>query len=131
MSENRMKDKPQAAAGVEHTRQGNSFVPAVDIFETDTAITVIADMPGVRAEDLDIDLRENILTLSGEVHSREGEGERGVIREYGTGTYFRQFTLSDAIDQGKIDARIENGVLRLSLPKVGKATPRKITVSSE
>ena len=131
MSENRTKDKPQTAAGVEHTRQGNSFVPAVDIFETDTAITVIADMPGVRAEDLDIDLRENILTLSGDVHSRESEGERGVIREYGTGTYFRQFTLSDAIDQGKIDAKLENGVLRLSLPKVGKATPRKITVTAE
>lgn len=131
MSENRMKDQPQAAAGVEHTRQGNRFIPAVDIFETDTAITVIADMPGVRTEDLDIDLRENILTLSGDVHSRESDGERGVIREYGTGTYFRQFTLSDAIDQGKIDAKLENGVLRLSLPKVGKATPRKITVTAE
>jgi HSP20 family molecular chaperone IbpA len=131
MSDIRVKDKPEAGAAVEQTRQGTTFVPAVDIFETDAAITVIADMPGVRADDLDIDLRENILTLSGEVRSREVEGERGVIREYGTGTYFRQFTLSDVIDQGKIDAKLENGVLRLLLPKVGKATPRKITVTAE
>ena len=123
--------KPQkAAASIEHTRPGKTFMPAVDIFETSTAITLIADIPGVRADDLDIDLRENILTLSGEVKSREGASEQGVIREYDTGTYFRQFTLSDVIDQGSIDARLEDGVLRLTLPKVAKATPRKIAVKA-
>ncbi|WP_373500492.1 Hsp20/alpha crystallin family protein [Desulfococcus sp.] len=131
MSDIRVKDKDQAPSKVEQTRPGNTFVPAVDIFETDAAITVIADIPGVRTEDLDIDLRENILTLSGEVRSREGEGEKGVLREYDTGTYFRQFTLSEVIEQSRIEAKVENGVLRLSLPKVAKAAPRKITVTAD
>lgn len=124
------KDKQEAAASVEQTRPGRTFVPAVDIFETENAITLIADMPGVSSENLDIDLRENILTLAGEVEHPEPKSETDLIREYYTGKYFRQFTLSEVIDQSKIDARLNDGVLRLNLPKVEKATPRKITVQA-
>ena len=112
----------------EQTRPGPVYSPAVDIFENDNSITVLADMPGVKAQDLKIDLRESVLTLTGRVTSPESPKESDVLREFQTGTFFRQFTLSETIDQGKIDAKLTDGVLRLELPKVEKARPRQITV---
>jgi HSP20 family molecular chaperone IbpA len=112
----------------EQTRPGPVFSPSVDIFENDNAITVLADMPGVKAADLKIDLRESVLTLTGRVTAPESAKESDVLREYQTGTFFRQFTLSETIDQAKIDAKLTDGVLRLELPKVEKAKPRQITV---
>lgn len=115
----------------EQTRPGPVYSPAVDIFENDKAITVLADMPGVKAQDLKIDLRESVLTLTGRVTSADASKETDVLREYQTGTFFRQFTLSEAIDQTKIDAKVADGVLRLELPKVEKARPRQITVRTD
>ena len=112
----------------EQTRQGPVFAPATDIFENEHSITVLADMPGVKAQDLNIDLRENLLTLTGRVTPPEGQNEADVLREYHTGPFFRQFTVSEAIDQAKIDAKLADGVLRLELPKSEKAKPRQITV---
>ena len=112
----------------EQTRPGPVYSPAVDIFENDDRISVLADMPGVRAKDLKIDLRENVLTLSGHVDTAEVPSEAHVLREYDTGTFFRQFTLSEVIDQGNIDAKLTDGVLRLELPKLERAKPRQITV---
>lgn len=124
------KEKTEVTTPAEQTRPGRVFTPAVDIFETDKEITLLADMPGVKARELNIDLHENVLTLDGEVQAPEGANEVDVIREYDTGKYHRQFTLSQIIDQGKIKAEMKDGVLRLSLPKVKAATPRKITVQS-
>jgi HSP20 family molecular chaperone IbpA len=124
------KEKAEVTTPAEQTRPGLVFTPAVDIFETEKEITLLADMPGVKAGDLNIDLNENVLTLDGEVESPEGSDEADVIREYQTGKYYRQFTLSQVIDQSKIDAEMKGGVLRLRLPKVEAATPRKITVKS-
>ena len=107
------------------------YTPAADIFENDNSITVLADMPGVRAEDLKIDLHESVLTLTGHVTAPEKPGESDVLREYRSGTFFRQFSLAETIDQSKIDARLTDGVLRLELPKVESARPRQITVRSE
>jgi len=87
-------------------------------------------MPGVKAESLNIDLHENVLGLDGDVQSPEGEDEVDVFKEYRTGKYHRQFTLSQVIDQSKIEAKMKDGVLRLTLPKVEAATPRKIAVTS-
>jgi HSP20 family molecular chaperone IbpA len=124
------KEKAEVTAPAEQTRPGLVFSPAVDILETEKEITLLADMPGVKAADLKIDLREDVLTLDGDVKPPEGADEVDIIREYGTGKFYRQFTLSQVIDQGKIDAEMKDGVLRLSLPKVEAATPRKITVKS-
>jgi HSP20 family protein len=115
----------------EQTRPGPTYTPAVDIFEHDAAITVLADMPGVKAQDLEIDLRENVLTLTGRVSQPAREGRTYVQREYEPGTFFRQFTLGSTIEQSKIDAKITDGVLRLELPKAEKAKPRQIAVRSE
>lgn len=115
----------------EQTRPGPMYSPAVDIFEHDSAITVLADMPGVKAQDLEIDLRENVLTLTGRVSQPGIEGRTHVQREYEPGTFFRQFTLGSTIEQAKIDAKITDGVLRLELPKAEKAKPRQIAVRTE
>jgi len=114
----------------EQTRPGPTHLPAVDIFEDDNRITILADMPGVKTKDLKIDLRENVLTLSGHVDESESSTETNLLREYQPGTFFRQFTLSEVIDQSKIDARLSKGVLRLELPKVERAKPRQITVNA-
>jgi HSP20 family protein len=114
----------------EQTYPGPIYTPAVDIYESDDHIKLLADMPGVKAKDLKIDLRENVLTLSGRVESSEAAAETHILREYATGTYFRQFTLSEAIDQTKIDAKLTDGVLHLDLPKAERAKPRQIAVKT-
>jgi len=124
------KEKKEVSTAAEQTRTGPTFTPAVDIFETETGLTLLADMPGVKTKDLDIDLRDDILTLAGRVAPPEGADELDVIREYRTGKYVRQFTVSEAIDQSKISAQLKDGVLRLVLPKAEKAVPRKITVKA-
>jgi HSP20 family molecular chaperone IbpA len=124
------RDKQELSATSEQTRPGLTFTPAVDIFETEQDITLLADMPGVKANDLDIDLRDDVLTLSGEVESPGHPEEKVVFQEYRIGRYVRQFSLSDTIDQSKIDAELKDGVLRLVLPKAEKAVPKKITVKA-
>jgi HSP20 family protein len=124
------REKAELATPAEQLKAGPVFSPAIDIFETEKEITLLADMPGVKASNLSIDLKENVLTLSGEVEAPEGPDEVDVLREYRTGRYFREFSLSQLIDQAKIDAELKEGVLKLKLPKVEKATPRKITVKS-
>ena len=124
------KEKAEVSAPAEPTKPGLVFTPAVDIFETEKEITVLADMPGVEADDLTIDLRDSVLTLDGAVADPQGEKEAEVLQEYRVGRYRREFTLSQVIDQSKIDAELKDGVLRVILPKVGEAVPRKITVKA-
>jgi HSP20 family molecular chaperone IbpA len=118
----------QELAGAESTRPGPVFTPAMDIFETETAITILADMPGVRADGLGIDLRENVLSIEGRVADPRRENEQELLREYETGSFRREFRLTNLIDQDKIDASLNDGVLRLTLPKAEAARPRKIEV---
>lgn len=124
------KEKTKVTTPAEQTRAGVVFNPAVDIFETEGEISLIADMPGVNTNNLTVDLRDDILTLHGEVKPEKRPGEQSLLQEYQVGSYFRQFSLSEAIDQNKIDAKLKNGVLQLSLPKAQKAVPRKITVKT-
>jgi len=123
-------EKGNTPAVPEQTYPGPIYTPSVDIYESDDRIALLADMPGVKAKDLKIDLRENVLTLSGHVAAPESANETSVLREYAWGTYFRQFTLSEVIDQAKIDAKLTDGVLRLELPKLERAKPRQITVTT-
>lgn len=126
----KIKEKQEVGTSAEQTRPGLVFTPQVDIFETDTELVLMADMPGVRAEDLNIDLNDSTLSLSGDVRPFEGAEEGDILIEYEVGKYYRKFALSEIIDQSRIDAKLENGVLSLTLPKVEKATPRKIKVQS-
>ena len=125
-----VKQKQELTSPAEQTQSGLIFTPNVDIFETDNEITLLADIPGVTADNLTIDLRENILTLTGEVAPFEGANEEDILVEYEIGKYYRQFNLSSVIDQSKIDAKLNDGVLRLSLPKVEEVKPRQIEIKT-
>jgi HSP20 family protein len=126
----KIKEKQEVSTQAEQTRPGLVFTPSVDIFETEKELVLLADMPGVRADDLNIDLRDDTLTLMGDVQPYRNTDEGEIFIEYEVGKYYRQFSLSEIIDQTKIDAQLKDGVLRLTLPKVEKATPRKIAVQA-
>lgn len=126
----KVREKQTVTSQGEPTRPGAVYTPDVDIFESDHEITLLADIPGVTTDNLSIDLRDDVLTLTGETISDQESSEEPIVIEYGMGKYYRQFTLSHVIDQNKITAELKDGVLRLVLPKVEKATPRKITVSA-
>ena len=126
----KVREKQEVTGPAEQTTPGLVFTPAVDIFETAKEITLLADMPGVKADDLTIDLRENTLTLAADIAPTDDSDEEKILVEYETGRYFRQFTLGELINQENIDAKLNDGVLRLTLPKVERATPKKITVKT-
>ena len=125
-----VKEKHEVASPAEQTRPGVVFTPEVDIFENDRQINLLADMPGVAPGDIKIDLDDGLLTISGEVKPFEDKDESDVLIEFEIGRYYRQFTLSEVVDQSKIVAKLEDGVLRLTLPKAEKAIPRQITVTA-
>ncbi len=129
-NELQVKEKQALATPAEQTKPGPAFTPNVDIFETEREITLLADMPGVKTEDLNVDLRDDTLTLTGDVRASVATPGEPIYTEYETGRYYRQFSLSEVIDQDRIDATLKDGVLRLTLPKVAKATPRRITVQA-
>lgn len=122
-----VREKKEVQTQAETTRNIPVYIPAVDIYETQDALTLVADMPGVSPENVDIDLRDDQLTIRGTI-TVEGKGETVLLREYGVGDYYRQFTLGRIIDQSKIEAAMKDGVLTLTLPKVDKAKPRKVEV---
>jgi HSP20 family molecular chaperone IbpA len=127
----KVRDREEIQTRAEDTRPGPVFSPAVDIFETEENITLLADMPGVSDDSVDIDLREGRLTVTGEVQVEESDRERPLVTEYETGRYHRVFSVSDRIDQEGIGATLKDGVLRLILPKAERAKPRKIEVTTE
>jgi HSP20 family protein len=126
----KVKAKEEAPAKAERVRPGRVFLPAVDIFETPEALSLVVDMPGVAADKVTVDLRDNHLVISGEVGPPLSQGETMVEQEYYTGDYQREFHVGSLIDQGKIKAVMKDGVLRLVLPKAAKAKPRKIEVKT-
>ncbi len=113
----------------EPTRADVYYSPTVDIFGDDQAITLVADLPGVSKEGLDIDLKESVLTITGTVE-QPVDRLKPAYREYGIGGYMRRFTLSDKIDQGAIEADLKDGVLTVVLPKAEALRPRKIAIKA-
>lgn len=107
-----------------------TFTPAVDIFESGDTTVIIADMAGVAPDDVDVTLERQVLTLRGTVKPYAPEGYRLLSSEYRIGDYVRVFTLSDEIDQAKINAEFKNGVLRLELPRSAETKPKKISVKA-
>ena len=122
------KQKAELSMPAEQTTAGVVFTPSVDIFETEKDINLLADLPGVKSDDLKIDLRDNVLTLSGDVTPFEESDENDIFIEYEVGKYYRQFSVTEEIDQDKIEGELKDGVLRLILPRAEKAVPKKITV---
>jgi HSP20 family protein len=117
----------QGAVTTEGTRTQERYItPAVDIYETPEGLVVMADLPGVTGETLDVRVDNNMLTIRG-MSQHVATGDQ-VYREYELVNFFRQFELGEKIDQGNISADLKQGVLTLSLPKAPEAKPRKIAV---
>lgn len=105
------------------------FVPATDIFETDQALTVVMEMPGVDKANVEINIENDILKIEGRIDFSKYEGLEPVYTEYNIGNYSRSFTLSSKIERDAIKAELKDGVMTLLLPKSEKAKPRRISVS--
>lgn len=106
------------------------FVPSADIYETKDSIVVLAEMPGVSPEGVDISLERRVLTIRGRSTTNEHAGYQRVYNEYSDGDYERVFTLSENIDRDRIEATLKDGVLQLVLPKAEAAKARKIELKS-
>lgn len=121
------KQAYQETEGAERTRTSTVYMPRVDIYEQDEHTVLLADMPGVDENSIDITLEKNILTIRGFV-DEPMQGYGLAYSEYGVGDYERTFALSDEVDRNKIEASMKDGVLRLVLPKAEAARTRKIAV---
>ncbi len=131
MEEIEVSGSERGVPAAEETRTGPTFSPAVDIFETEQALVLVADMPGVAKEAVSVDLEEDRLTITGETGPAVPESETLVSGEYVGGRYVRRFALSNVIDQSAITAtNLGDGVLRVTLPKVKQVQPRKIAIET-
>jgi HSP20 family protein len=117
-------------AGPETTRGGVYFTPRVDIFETDAELTLLADLPGVRPEDVDLRYEKGELLLHGRVKARHPNNQLW-LNEYDEGDFFRAFNIHESVDSSRITAECKNGVLTVHLPKQEKARPKQITVRAQ
>lgn len=115
---------------VERAREGRTYLPNCDIIEKDNELLVLADMPGVRADQLDIQYERGLLTIQGRVDRDRDASRNYVVREYGVGDFHRSFEIGEGIDASRIEAEIRDGVLTLHLPKSEKLRPRKIAVKA-
>ncbi len=132
MAPNELEAKPKQKVERrdETTRPGTFFQPAVDIFETKDELVLVADMPGVPPDGVDVGLEGDELSIEGRVRSGEYDGLKPLYVEYGVGGYHRRFTLGEMIDRDGIKAQMKNGVLVLRLPKAERARARRIAVDA-
>jgi HSP20 family protein len=107
------------------------FNPPIDIYETSDGLVLYADLPGVTREGLDLQVQDNRLTLFGRIQQREGDDGPVVHQEYQVGDFLRSFILSDEVDHDRISARLNNGVLRVELPRASRSQPRRIEVTTD
>jgi len=124
------KTEAQVTEGFERTRPGAVYVPDTDILEDADNLYLVSDMPGVDEKSVDVTIEKNLLTVRGRVETKEPENHRPAIREYPIGDFERSFTLSTEINRDGIQARMNNGVLELVLPKAETVKPRRIEVQS-
>ena len=123
------RPKQKAERSGERTRPAVTFQPLVDIYQTPDETVVVAEMPGVGPDGVEIEVEGNQLTIEGHVRPKDYEGVKPLHVEYAIGDYYRRFTLGDAIDRDAIKGEIRDGVLTLRLPKSQAARVRRIPVS--
>jgi HSP20 family protein len=114
----------------ERTRGGMYFTPRVDIVETEKELMLIADVPGVRSDDVELRYERGELMLHGRVRPRQRPGQM-IFSEYEEGNYYRVFNIHESIDSSRIEASCKNGVLTVHLPKAAAAQPKQINVKAE
>ncbi len=123
-----VQQKREVEEGQESTTPTRAFMPTADIFETEDALTVVLEMPGVSKADIDVSVDKGLLTIEGRIDFKKYEGLQPVYSEYNIGPYRRSFRISGQVDQSKINAEMRDGVITLVLPKAEEAKPRRIQV---
>ena len=123
------RDERQAPAPQEQRRQETpTMIPRVDVLEDDMGITLLADLPGVSRDSLEIHVEGDSLTIEGGVTAATPEAMEAAYAEVRVPRYRRSFTLSRELDGGRIEAQLKDGVLRLRIPKQEHAQPRRVSI---
>jgi HSP20 family protein len=123
-----VQEKRELAPKEEKTVPAKYYVPNADIFETDDALTVVMEIPGVEKNDVSVKLENEALRIEARIDHGKYEGLEPVYAEYNIGHYARAFTLSNKIDQDGISADLAEGVLTLTLRKAQEAVPKRIPI---
>ncbi|SHE20717.1 Hsp20/alpha crystallin family protein [methanotrophic endosymbiont of Bathymodiolus puteoserpentis (Logatchev)] len=105
-----------------------ALTPATDIYESKEGVVLYVDLPGVSKSALDIDVDQDILSIKGKVDLTTQENMQATYMDVRANIYERRFTLGDELDSSKIDAKLDNGVLKLSIPRLEQHQPKKITI---
>ncbi len=113
----------------ESTAPVNMFVPTTDIFETDDALNVLVEMPGVEKGNVDISVKDRILTIDGRIDFKKYAGMQPVYTEYNIGNFHRRFSLSNMVDASNIRAEMRDGLLLLTIPKAEEAKAQRIEIA--
>jgi len=114
----------------EGTRGGNFFQPPVDIFETENELTLYADVPGVKPDEVELRFENGELILEARPQPHEHNGQT-LLQEYEEGSYYRVFQIHESIDSTRIEAECKHGVLTVHLPKAESVKPRQVRVKGE
>ena len=122
-------EKRELTQAEERTEAGRFFSPHTDIHETDRAVIVSMEVPGVDRNAIDLQLDKGVLTVKGTIDSAKYESLRPIYSEYNVGNFVRTFTVSPKIDSSGISATVADGVLTIELPKAKEALARRIAVS--
>ena len=122
------KEKKELVSQQEKTVPARYYVPSTDIYETEDALTVVMEIPGVEKKDVEVHLENDVLRVEGRIDFSKYEGLEPLYTEYNIGHFARAFTLSRQIDRQQIGAQLEEGVLRLTLKKAAEAMPRRIEI---
>lgn len=125
-----VQEKREVEKEQEQTRPMRAFLPTVDIYETEDALTVVLEMPGVARNNIDVNVDNGVLMIEGKIDFGKYEDLQPVYSEYNIGPFRRSFRISSRIDQDKIKAEMRDGVISLILPKAEQAKPRRIEVST-
>jgi HSP20 family protein len=123
-----VQQKREVEKAQEQTTPMRAFLPTTDIYETEDALTVVLEMPGVDRDNIDVNVENGVLTVEGKINFGKYEGLQPIYSEYNIGPYRRSFRLSSRVDQDNIRAELRDGVVSLVLPKAAEAKPRRIEV---
>jgi HSP20 family protein len=124
-----VQEKKELATKEESTIPARYYVPPTDIYESEDSLVLTMELPGVEKKDVKVDVENDVLRVEAQIDFKKYEGLDPVYTEYNVGHYQRSFTLGSKIDQSKISAQLEDGVLTLTLKKTKEAQPRSISIS--
>jgi HSP20 family protein len=124
-----VQEKKELISKEEKTVPARYYLPTTDIFETEDALTVVMEIPGVDKQAVEVNIENDVLRVEARIDFSKYEGLEPLYTEYNVGHFARSFTLSNKIDQQQISAELDDGVLTLTLKKAKEALPRRVVIN--